>query len=181
MNWHIEDFLQALDEIIIQLLRNSRPNYSILFLSFFSIYRLNTKYQRRMSTTPKSCTSSAHLNVTLWEIEAISGSFLSCAYTCTHRHSTGPRPVSTSKKQMVVIKMKHADNRFTFSVDLMGKIKSWGWNRLLNRYKALILIGLYYRENSVKAAKVVSSLLFPAILLSPFQTRYDSCQRNKSI
>lgn len=69
---------------------------------------------------------------------------------------------------MVVIKMKHADNRFTFSVDLMGGNQKQGLNRLLNRYEALILIGHYHRDNSVKAGMLVRSLLFPAFLMSPF-------------
>lgn len=54
---------------------------------------------------------------------------------------------------MVVIKKKHADNRLTVFVDLIKEIKSKGWNRLLNQYKALTLIGHYDRDIGVKAGK----------------------------
>jgi len=46
--------------------------------------------------------------------------------------------------------MKHADNGFTFSIDLIGQIKSRGCNRLLNQYKALILIGHYTGTTALK-------------------------------
>lgn len=49
--------------------------------------------------------------------------FLAHTHAPTH-HPVYSQHVSTSKKQMVVIKMKDGDNRFTFPVDLMGEIKS---------------------------------------------------------
>lgn len=45
------------------------------------------------------------------------------------------------QKQIVLIKMKDADNGLSFSIDLIGQIKSRGFNRKLNQYETLILIG----------------------------------------
>ena len=84
-----------------------------------------------MSATHESCTSSAHLKChILRELKkSLQFTFSFFFYLHMHIHTQGDAGVigiNKRNKQMVVIEMKHADNRFTFSVDLMGEIKSRG-------------------------------------------------------
>lgn len=52
---------------------------------------------------------------------------------CAHTDGYTAKSCFNKQKQNVVVEMKHADNGFSFSIDLIGQIKSGGCNRLLNQ------------------------------------------------
>lgn len=68
-----------------------------------------------------------------------------------HTAKTCSKKQKKKKQQIVVIKLKHADNGFTFSIDLIGQIKSKGLQQTAESIWSTYPDWALHRYNSIKA------------------------------